>query len=485
MDYLDLRFTHKPLDLDRREIRLIRLRHDENKMVCCELRHFDLDSPDMPEYHALSYTWGPPLLTYMITINAQPYAVRLNLHDFLTVACERKLGHWLWIDQICIAQMNTEERNHQVKLMGEIYSRAKEGIVWLGRCKENHALIMDLFLNCGAEKRGQFRYHAAWDGGLHGEDVYDAIKPYIWGGVGISRPDVERALSVFCSLDYWSRLWIVQEVKLLRSIRMWWGWFTFPAGSWKMSAPITASKSTVRLYERQWLRIEWLLDKSARPSVLPSIAGKGHLEYICTDTSPRLWQILEHTVGNRCEDPRDVVFGIQSIVHTTARQDVDYRKPVEQVLSEARAILHDEWFHRKIQIPTFSDVLHQDVRLASTMLRTASDWPWIPSSPLLKALRWGFEILDKTKNGQHIMRSLLIYREKFQSAHDIAHRLAEYADMPSHKRADACALQIEQAMRRREPLSELAQATLAQMDRILRSRDGPADGLKPHANVDR
>jgi hypothetical protein len=38
----------------------------------------------------------------------------------------------LWIDSICIDQFNIEERNAQVKLMGEIYRGANMVLIWLG-----------------------------------------------------------------------------------------------------------------------------------------------------------------------------------------------------------------------------------------------------------------------------------------------------------------------------------------------------------------
>jgi hypothetical protein len=37
----------------------------------------------------------------------------------------------LWIDSICIDQSSIEERNHQVALMGDVYSMASEVIIWL------------------------------------------------------------------------------------------------------------------------------------------------------------------------------------------------------------------------------------------------------------------------------------------------------------------------------------------------------------------
>jgi hypothetical protein len=47
----------------------------------------------------------------------------------------------MWIDAISIDQMNTQERNHQVRIMGKIYSSAQKVIVWLGSTDQN-----DLYL---------------------------------------------------------------------------------------------------------------------------------------------------------------------------------------------------------------------------------------------------------------------------------------------------------------------------------------------------
>lgn len=39
----------------------------------------------------------------------------------------------LWVDQICINQLDWDERSQQVKIMGQISSTAKRVIVWLGK----------------------------------------------------------------------------------------------------------------------------------------------------------------------------------------------------------------------------------------------------------------------------------------------------------------------------------------------------------------
>lgn len=115
--------------------------------VRCQIQNFNLAS--VPPYRALSYAWGDTT-TREISLNGHPLEVRTNLWAALahlpltgygtkSSSCrEDMLVHekpWIWIDALCINQNSTEERNHQVRLMGRIYAEASEVIVWLG-CEE-------------------------------------------------------------------------------------------------------------------------------------------------------------------------------------------------------------------------------------------------------------------------------------------------------------------------------------------------------------
>jgi hypothetical protein len=44
----------------------------------------------------------------------------------------------IWADAICMNQDDPLERNHQIKLMTRIYSKAKRVLVWLGPDPEGH-----------------------------------------------------------------------------------------------------------------------------------------------------------------------------------------------------------------------------------------------------------------------------------------------------------------------------------------------------------
>src|SRR5882757_5845843 len=68
-----------------------------------------------------------------ITLNGVVIALRRNLYDFLVHALRQGWIRQLWIDALCINQIDEAEKNKQVAMMGEIYSRASRVLIWLGR----------------------------------------------------------------------------------------------------------------------------------------------------------------------------------------------------------------------------------------------------------------------------------------------------------------------------------------------------------------
>ncbi|KAL2195290.1 heterokaryon incompatibility protein-domain-containing protein [Corynascus similis CBS 632.67] len=92
-------------------------------------------------YKALSYVWGEPKLTDMIFIEGK----RLAITDSLGIALRRlrppasQPPLRIWIDQICINQKDTIERNQQVRLMHAIFKNSTQVLVWLGADTDGHA----------------------------------------------------------------------------------------------------------------------------------------------------------------------------------------------------------------------------------------------------------------------------------------------------------------------------------------------------------
>ena len=139
------RYQHRPLEHPD-SIRLLHLQpglfEDE---IQIELREVTLSQ--QLRYEALSYVWGSPTADDPISCHGEELFVTANC-----VAATRRLRHrkkhrTLWIDAICINQNSTNERNHQVRLMGNVYSKATRAIIWLGEEIKNSDSVMSFLIS--------------------------------------------------------------------------------------------------------------------------------------------------------------------------------------------------------------------------------------------------------------------------------------------------------------------------------------------------
>jgi hypothetical protein len=136
-------YEYPGLDTTQKQIRLLRLRHRarDGHLPQYELHTFDLKTA--PNYIALSYTWGREPPTFPIRVNRKKLYIRPNLHAFLEGVAMRQ---YIWIDQICIDQSNPEERNHQVRMMAQIYKDCDSMIIWLGSQDQRFKEAADEFV---------------------------------------------------------------------------------------------------------------------------------------------------------------------------------------------------------------------------------------------------------------------------------------------------------------------------------------------------
>ena len=84
------------------------------------------------QYQALSYVWGDPIEIKSIQVNNQGFGVTTNLFNGLQRLRSKTKNRIIWVDAICINQEDLQEKSFQVKLMQEVYSRAKAVLMWLG-----------------------------------------------------------------------------------------------------------------------------------------------------------------------------------------------------------------------------------------------------------------------------------------------------------------------------------------------------------------
>ena len=190
------RFTYE--DLQAGYVRLLKfIRHDSNTTGPVDFRLESVHIDDLHDYFALSYRWDEIDAPVSLVVNGKALKIKTNLARFLL--------HWqdhnvmFWIDAICINQANKVERAEQVSLMSIIFGRAQTVISWLG---VGEPKIEQLF-EC---------VHAM----EHAEDWQDSFEMM----------DASH-IEAFCGLEYWSRMWIVQEMLLPQTVVLKYGAFQF------------------------------------------------------------------------------------------------------------------------------------------------------------------------------------------------------------------------------------------------------------------
>ncbi|KAF6813396.1 heterokaryon incompatibility protein [Colletotrichum plurivorum] len=121
--------------LGRRQIRVLVLHPGrKSEPLVCDLSTIDLvGAGGAATFEALSYVWGYRLLGRSITVNGQSFNITRNLHDALLHLRRPNISRRLWIDALCINQVDLNERATQVSQMGDIYRLASRIIVWLGK----------------------------------------------------------------------------------------------------------------------------------------------------------------------------------------------------------------------------------------------------------------------------------------------------------------------------------------------------------------
>jgi hypothetical protein len=166
-------------------------------VIRCEVFEASLD--DSPSYDALSYTWGLASCPhYPILLNGRTFLARENLWLALYQLQNTAEPVVIWIDAICIDQENTQERDHQVRMMKAIYEQANHVLVWLGPSYRQSKLAFQLVCEIHDHRR---------------EDDWVTQRLQL-----LDIPKCLKALGDLFSREYWKRIWIVQELTVAKRI---------------------------------------------------------------------------------------------------------------------------------------------------------------------------------------------------------------------------------------------------------------------------
>lgn len=190
---------YHPLDREHREIRVLLLKAgDRDDQLDCRLRVISLDSliSNKLRYETLSYCWGDSSLRETILLNHQSRSVPANTSAALRCIRRKECVRVVWIDAVCISQLDIEERGQQVALMAAIYQSSHGNLVYLGEDDGTSQQAFDSIRNLAEEIRDEVgeRYMTRFVLALHGT--------WIISNTGLRCPIDEDAL-----LKIYERTW--------------------------------------------------------------------------------------------------------------------------------------------------------------------------------------------------------------------------------------------------------------------------------------
>ena len=330
-------FHYPELDFSAHNVRLLRV----NERQANERLNFTLEPVKLEEsrFVALSYTWERPVLvrdkrgvpvepwtfksekehpSKTISVNGANFAITSNLHEFLqTVETSKLEGNQFYVDQICINQMDCEEVEQQVALMGAIYSRAAEVVAWIPpplplSWARQEQLRDSAFELSGDEKLRSF---------LLCPETHSL--PVLQRTMLLQRAEQIGGILAFCFRStYWERQWIVQEVILARQLVLQVGPYEF---QWNTAFKAMGQVPTVQMcINLKFLQLSGSKEIAYRPLFYcVSLLNYKQQEMVESPAHrPRLSEALVRFAGRECTKQRDRVFGLFGLADTSITPSV-------------------------------------------------------------------------------------------------------------------------------------------------------------------
>ena len=441
-------FKYSPLNPSENTIRLVALLPGRGERpVKCKIAHAILN--EGLRYEALSYTWGDPKHACSIFVENQPFPVRENLFNALCHLRFQSDVRYLWVDALCIDQMNDEEKSVQVQRMTSIYKQAARVLVWLGTSEDESDMAMDLvvgdltagsleaelpqdflyYFNDEDESSNNIRLDADTDTKLCEDSFHATSEEYgkeTWSTTGLpsqlsefpedaelpeefeyysdgdedpspmrssSLKDAHEtawaALMKLVFRPWWSRVWCLQEICVPSSEPV------ILCGhrmvGWDEFQKVCALNlgATIPLIERSWQPLRVMTNSQTQSYQ----ASRVHIQTKNPTMSIQL--LLISTMKLQFTDPRDKVFALVGLSHEIDQKALapNYSKNVIQVYTETiRHIIDKTKQLNLLCYNTNSQNPHPDLKLLPSWV---PDWTLLTSRPYCI---WNSDVYNASKS---------------------------------------------------------------------------------------
>ena len=334
MEAEQLTSGHRSDQLKDDEIRMLNINPGSGyEQLNCTLERTSRIDPR--PYSALSYVWGDQTERQAILINDSVCYVGRNLWDALVHLRRSDASVRIWADALCIDQDDLDERSRQVQRMGEVFARAEEVFIWLGKARGHSKTL---------------------------KDAYD----WVANSSRLAQDERRSKLLAFWDLlsrPWFSRLWVLQEAALARKA-------TIVLGEERCDLAVLRlmvwDDPGVEEIQEAFLR---QLKESPTLHIV-NISSLVHLLECLRGRSQTSFESLVYDCMRRaCIDPRDHIFGLVGVAHylNLETPKVDY------TMSNSEVFYH----FMKAALKQRPDDLVEFAVVDSR--QTPEDWPsWVP-----------------------------------------------------------------------------------------------------------
>ncbi|KAI0974762.1 heterokaryon incompatibility protein-domain-containing protein [Xylaria arbuscula] len=193
---------YRPLSSQNNEIRLLNIQRAStpDDHIVCHLEHTSLNHSFESTfgYVALSYNWGDGICGRRIILAGTDVEITSNLYRALLELRARGYRR-VWADGLCINQADLEERSQQRMVTEELVKRIRD-----------------------KEKDNKKRKNHSKEPHHGNVNVNERFHSITFPDVLITEP-YRRALVELLNHEYWTRIWIIQEISINLHLEIIWG----------------------------------------------------------------------------------------------------------------------------------------------------------------------------------------------------------------------------------------------------------------------
>jgi hypothetical protein len=288
------------------ETRLLTLHAGKfNDQIEVSIHNVDLSAsrPNVEEYESLSYVWGSPENNFRIDVRPSVDGEQAGGALYITENLDTALRYLryadrprvMWIDAICINQIDLTERSRQVSWMGQIYRKASRTVVFLGEQEKDSETALRLIADLGS------KIVVDWTDYTLSSSEKGKSEPH-WATFRAPldySPDELRAIYRLLHRPWFGRLWIRQEIALSTDAIVQCGHTVVPWVDFQNAVFCLRIKQSST----------FVLDDGNTSAYIPSAIDMA--SSVCwRDRAYPLYALMFDTQEAKCTDPKDRIYAI-------------------------------------------------------------------------------------------------------------------------------------------------------------------------------